>query len=49
MKLWGTQIYVLSIQSGVNVLVNQSLGYVNDLVLIALEAVVVMVYAVVRP
>ena len=36
-------------KSGVNVLVNQSLGYVNDLVLIALEAVVVMVYAVVRP
>ena len=40
---------MFSIQSGVNVLVNQSLGYVNDLVLIALEAVVVMVYAVVRP
>ena len=39
---------MLSIQSGVLVLVNQSLGYVNDLVLIALEAVVVMVYAVVR-
>ena len=40
---------MLSIQSGVLVLVNQSLGYVNDLVLIALEAVVVMVYAAVRP
>ena len=39
---------MLSIQSGVVLLVNQSLGYVKDLVLIALEAVVVMVYAVVR-
>ena len=40
---------MLSIRSGVLLLVNQSLGYVNDLMLIALGVLVVIVYAAARP